>query len=200
MLNTIALALFLGFTAYRALAFYLQTSAHAKRTKDVPREYSDIVGSHGINVAYAGVYLSVLYAWYNFGLSTPLIFVALFFTGCAWWVRLQAIPALGENYGHEIKIFENHTLSKNGIYASVRHPLYTGLLIDTFVVALMGNVLIAWGFWLCFAGVVTRRIALEDQKLLELFGDEARDYQATTPSINIFQSIYSFKKQTPPTA
>ena len=71
---------------------------------------------------------------------------------------------------------ENHALVTTGPYRWVRHPLYTGGMIESVgVVLLVSNWLVAVSaaaFW----ALIAYRTPLEEQKLIDAFGEDYRLY------------------------
>ncbi|MGY3133309.1 protein-S-isoprenylcysteine O-methyltransferase Ste14 [Bradyrhizobium sp. USDA 4501] len=89
--------------------------------------------------------------------------------------------ALGRNWSLSLDVRENHRLITDGIYRTVRHPMYTAfwlwaaaqaLLLPNWVAGFAGLI----GFGTLFFG----RVAREEQMMLEAFGDEYREYMART--------------------
>ena len=73
-----------------------------------------------------------------------------------------------------LQIVENHTLIKGGLYKHIRHPLYLGEIMRAFVFPSL--------FWSLYGGLfgvlavtfLLIRIQIEEQMLLEEFGEEYR--------------------------
>ena len=89
--------------------------------------------------------------------------------------------ALGRNWSVSLEIREKHKLITSGVYARVRHPMYTAfwlwalaqaLLLPNWFAGLSGIV----GFGTLYAF----RVAHEERLMIEAFGDEYRDYMART--------------------
>ncbi|TDR90147.1 protein-S-isoprenylcysteine O-methyltransferase [Enterovirga rhinocerotis] len=89
--------------------------------------------------------------------------------------------ALGRNWSVSLEVRENHRLIQEGVYARVRHPMYTAfwlwavaqaLLLPNWVAGLSG--LVGFGTLYLF------RIGREERMMLEAFGDEYRIYAART--------------------
>jgi protein-S-isoprenylcysteine O-methyltransferase Ste14 len=89
--------------------------------------------------------------------------------------------ALGRNWSVSLDVRVDHQLITDGIYQSVRHPMYTAfwlwalaqaLLLPNWVGGLSGMV----GFGILFFGRVSR----EERIMLDMFGDQYRAYMART--------------------
>ena len=107
--------------------------------------------------------------------SIDLIGMALTIVGLgfATWARL----AIGGNWGAMITVQENHKLIRQGPYAIVRHPIYSGFMLATLGTALILSeigglisvalIVIAWGY----------KAHLEESFMTEQFGSEYEDYR-----------------------
>jgi protein-S-isoprenylcysteine O-methyltransferase Ste14 len=89
--------------------------------------------------------------------------------------------ALGRNWSVSLDVREDHRLITDGVYRSVRHPMYSAfwlwavaqaLLLPNWVAGFSGIV----GFGILFFGRVDR----EERMMLETFGDEYREYMSRT--------------------
>jgi protein-S-isoprenylcysteine O-methyltransferase Ste14 len=107
----------------------------------------------------------------------------VFFPGMSFvlWSRLT----LGKNYfvstGLGAQLFADHQLVKNGPFAIVRHPMYSGLILAAF-----GSVLIymTWTTVIlaCFAPSLIFRALREEKALAEEFGSQWLDYCLKVPA------------------
>ncbi len=79
-----------------------------------------------------------------------------------------------------LQVVESHRLVKDGLYSRIRHPIYLGetlrnLGFVTIPSSIFGVLLIAVAtIFLLF------RIGIEEKMLIEVFGDEYREYQRNT--------------------
>jgi isoprenylcysteine carboxyl methyltransferase (ICMT) family protein YpbQ len=99
-------------------------------------------------------------------------------------IRRQAIAALGRFWSLHVEIRENHEFVRSGPFRWMRHPAYFTMILELLSVAL---ILQAW-FTFLFAALVFvptlfYRVHLEEQALVEKFGDTYRQYQKTTPAL-----------------
>jgi protein-S-isoprenylcysteine O-methyltransferase Ste14 len=97
--------------------------------------------------------------------------------------------ALGRNWSVSLDVRVDHQLITDGIYQSVRHPMYSAfwlwalaqaLLLPNWVGGLSGII----GFGVLFFG----RVAREERIMLDMFGDQYRAYMART--YRILPKIY----------
>jgi protein-S-isoprenylcysteine O-methyltransferase Ste14 len=97
----------------------------------------------------------------------------------ALWARVH----LGGNWSGTVTLKQGHTLTCEGPYRFVRHPIYAGLLL-----AVLGTA-ISQGEWRGLAAValitlaLLRKIALEERFLRARFGREYERYRAALPAL-----------------
>lgn len=111
--------------------------------------------------------------------SLQIIGFALVVTGVS--VAISARRALGTNWAHayEYQIKQKHELVTDGIYGSIRHPIYTGLMLG-----ILGGELVV-GSYLVF-GVILLALfgyiqAKREEKLLTShFGESYKHYMKRT--------------------
>jgi len=88
---------------------------------------------------------------------------------------------LGTNLTISISTKDDHALITTGPYRWVRHPLYTGGMVESAGLSLM----LANGFVtvsaVVFWTLIACRTPLEEQKLIEEFGEEYRRYMRQVP-------------------
>jgi len=91
--------------------------------------------------------------------------------------RWNAILTLGRYFTTNVAIQSDHRLVREGVYRTLRHPSYTGTLL------ILAGVAVATGNWINAAIVmgpsvvaILRRIRIEEQLLLESFGQDYIDF------------------------
>jgi protein-S-isoprenylcysteine O-methyltransferase Ste14 len=108
------------------------------------------------------------HAWATAGVVVTWAGVAL-----AIWAR----TILGANWSATVTVKQDHTLVRSGPYATVRHPIYSGLLL-----AGLGTALAIGEFHSLVAvaiGLVGFRVKskLEERFMIEQFGREYEEYR-----------------------
>ncbi|MES1155367.1 MAG: protein-S-isoprenylcysteine O-methyltransferase [Pseudorhodoplanes sp.] len=97
------------------------------------------------------------------------------------WLFRRTHKDLGRNWSVSLDIREKHSLVTQGVYATVRHPMYSAfwlwaiaqaLLLPNWIAGLSGIV----GFGTLFFG----RVFEEERMLEKAFGAEYRDYMRRT--------------------
>lgn len=98
------------------------------------------------------------------------------FIGLIYWTLIN----LGKNLTDTVMTRANATLVTTGPYRLVRHPFYVSVGLLIFAVTLLtANWFIGLGGLLVMTLLVVRT-PIEEQKLIEKFGDEYRAYMART--------------------
>ena len=110
------------------------------------------------------------------GLEIALVALGL---GFAVWARVW----LGRNWSSMVTVKQGHELIRNGPYALVRHPIYTGLSL-----ALIGSALML-GNWRALIGLVLivgsflRKLRIEERFMAAEFGEAYARYRAQVPAL-----------------
>jgi protein-S-isoprenylcysteine O-methyltransferase Ste14 len=97
----------------------------------------------------------------------------------ACWAR----HIIGANWSAVVHVKENHQLITCGPYHSIRHPIYSGMLL-----LFIGSALLI-GHWRCLLAVVIvfvsfwRKLRVEERWLAQLFGDSYREYKDRTHAL-----------------
>ena len=95
--------------------------------------------------------------------------------------RWYAVRSLGRYFRVKVSLITNQKLITTGMYANVRHPSYTGLLCYYLGFGLLMQNIYSLLIVVIFpVYVVLNRIQLEEQFLLENFGEAYKTYQKKT--------------------
>jgi protein-S-isoprenylcysteine O-methyltransferase Ste14 len=120
-------------------------------------------------MAWSSVPLPIWLRWIGF------VFIAV-------WVVLFActFQTLGRNLTDTVVTRKDHSLVTTGPYRYVRHPFYLA-----FFLAFIGSSLVFANWFLLLAGMVpcgflVARTRIEEEKLIEKFGDDYREYMSRT--------------------
>jgi protein-S-isoprenylcysteine O-methyltransferase Ste14 len=133
-----------------------------------------------------------------------IVFLVMYFLGAAWidtfsfplpgWLRWAGFALgiiavffwswaqihLDTQWSAQLQLKKNHHLITTGPYASIRHPLYVGMMGWSLSVALLtANWIFVTVCVLSIVGVVWR-IPKEEQMMIEAFGDEYKAYMQRT--------------------
>ncbi len=119
-------------------------------------------------------------AVYRFGWASlaGLVFMV---TGVG--IRVVSRKALGRQFSYALRTLEKHELVRHGIYEHVRHPAYTGDLLFHFGTPLLFSSFYGFFVMLLLIPCILYRIGIEEDMLVERFGDEYRDYRQTSKKL-----------------
>lgn len=87
--------------------------------------------------------------------------------------------ALGRNWSVSLQMRESHKLVTEGIYARIRHPMYSAFWLWAIAQALLlPNWIAGFSGIIGFGTLYLLRVGPEEEMMLESFGQEYRDYMA----------------------
>ncbi len=102
----------------------------------------------------------------------------------AFAYRNWAIRTLGKFWSVHVEIRDNHELITSGPFKSVRHPVYTGALLEVIgAVFILKASFSALLILLVVLPSIYFRIHIEEKELIEKFGDNYREYRKRTGSL-----------------
>jgi len=131
----------------------------------------------GILLVAVGVLAPDLYAVRVIPDLLPVVIAGLIVVVIGMGFAIRARLHLGKNWSSRPAIRENHTITRTGPYAIVRHPIYTGILTALLGTAIATGSLLVF---VCFPVILvlfTVKIRMEEQFLLEEFGEEYERYR-----------------------
>ncbi|MEM9907428.1 MAG: protein-S-isoprenylcysteine O-methyltransferase [Cyanobacteria bacterium P01_D01_bin.44] len=117
----------------------------------------------------------------NYSLPTWANVLGIAIFEIALWLFWKSHHDLGKNWSPTLQVRENHTLITDGIYQTVRHPMYTaiwlwsiaqGLLLTNWIAGLSGII--------TFGTLYIIRVGNEEKMMLEQFGEQYQTYQQKT--------------------
>ena len=139
-------------------------------------------------LAFAGMeiipLIYIFTSWLNFANYTlPLVLgwlgAAIFLV--ALWLLYRSHHDLGFNWSPTLQITQEHKLVTQGLYRTIRHPIYAAMWLWGVAQALLLQNWIAGPATLIFFGLVyIRRVPREEQMMIDRFGDEYRAYMQQT--------------------
>jgi protein-S-isoprenylcysteine O-methyltransferase Ste14 len=100
------------------------------------------------------------------------------------WVFRRSHKDLGRNWSVTLEIRDKHKLVSTGLYAVVRHPMYSSFLLIAIGQAfLLSNWVAGLSGVVGFAVLFIMRIEAEERMMSEKFGSEYRSYAERTKRI-----------------
>ncbi len=98
--------------------------------------------------------------------------------------RLSGASCLGANWSPTLEVGAQHTLTTQGVYGVIRHPMYASQLLWGFAQALLlQNWIAGFAGLAAFLPLYLVRTPQEERMMLDHFGDAYRAYCAQTGRI-----------------
>ena len=115
----------------------------------------------------------------------PVWFLAGWVTALSsFWIRHQAIAALGRFWSIHVEIRESHQFVTSGPFRFIRHPCYLSMLLEVICVPLLlESLTMLIVAPILYLPALAYRLRLEEAALIEKFGDSYREYMHSTPAI-----------------
>ena len=171
-------------TVLRAM-WLIAELAHASHRKITPAKDWDRSSLKILMLATLAVPVGVIVGFTDVGhIHTEGNFLgtvgfALMLAGiCIRWV---AIHTLGRYFTRTVTIMHDHRIIRSGLYRHLRHPSYAGYLLGNLGLGM------AYSNWLSIVIILVPdlaatlyRISIEEDALLENFGDEYFEYARST--------------------
>ena len=174
-----------GFVAYAVIR-----GVFIERTKRVEKVVSrkDFAELAVMFAVFLGsILLPLLYLftpWLRFADVAPPPYLPWCGLACmlaALWLFWRAHADLGANWSQTLEVRKGHTLVQHGVYARIRHPMYSAIWLFGLAQGLMlANWLAGWSAIAGFSLMYFIRTPREEALMCEVFGDEYRDYMRRT--------------------
>ena len=121
-----------------------------------------------------------LMAWSSLPLPIWLRCCGFVLVGLWGILFVWTFQTLGKNLTDTVVTRKDHTLVTDGPYRYVRHPFYLA-----FFIAIVGGSIVTANLYLFMTGLLPfafliARTRIEEEKLIERFGDEYRNYMSKT--------------------
>ena len=99
----------------------------------------------------------------------------------ALWLFYRSHADLGQNWSVTLQLRKGHQLVTQGVYRSIRHPMYASIWLWSIAQGLLlENWLAGWYPLPAFALMYFVRTPREEQMMCEFFGQQYRDYMYQT--------------------
>jgi len=120
----------------------------------------------------------------NYPLFPAQTYLGIAVFAAVLWLFYRTHRDLGRNWSVSLDVRERHTLVTTGVYASVRHPMYTGFWLMAVAQALfLPNWIAGPAGLLGFGTLFFGRVGREENMMIGAFGDEYRSYMRRTSRI-----------------
>lgn len=135
-------------------------------------------GLIGLLLAYVPPYADRSEFWTLDGEAVRWLGVVLFAAGSA--LRIWPVFVLGRRFSGLVAIQPGHTLVTGGVYGTIRHPSYLGLLVNSLGWALAFRSALGVLLTALLIPPLLARISAEERLLRTQFGDEYEAYRRRT--------------------
>ena len=123
-------------------------------------------------------------AFAAFAPNPNMIIVGSFAMVASLWVFHRSHKDLGRNWSASLEVREDHVLVTNGIYQSIRHPMYTSIfLLAIAQIFLIPNWIAGPALFVAFLIMFLSRLHTEEQMMLDKFGLHYESYRMRTKRI-----------------
>lgn len=114
--------------------------------------------------------------------TRPVLFAAgVTLYAFSLWLFHRSHADLGTNWSTTLQVRESHTLVTCGVYSSIRHPMYTALLLFSLAQALVvPNWIAGPSYLVAMMLLVALRLAPEERLMRETFGADYVAYSTRT--------------------
>jgi protein-S-isoprenylcysteine O-methyltransferase Ste14 len=166
--------------------FLVQTAAgrttESGSKRDRRSQLGIIIQAIGFGFASFGPVKPILSSLSPLSIASTAVVLAL--TGGTIALFATSARELGKNWSLVARTRSDHELVRTGPYAHIRHPIYLGMLLFLFALAIglghWAQLIIALPLFLAGTAIRTR---VEDGLLEQRFGDEFRHYRQSTPAL-----------------
>ncbi len=120
----------------------------------------------------------------NYSLPAWMGWVGVFLLACALLVFARGHMDLKANWSPTLEIRKDHTLVTDGIYRTIRHPMYASQWLWVIAqILLLQNWLAGPIDLLFFIPFYILRVRAEEKMMLDTFGEQYRAYMKTTGGV-----------------
>jgi len=124
---------------------------------------------------------SPAFSFAEYPLRTVPLIAGIAFLAVGLWFFHRSHADLGTNWSVTLEVREQHRLITEGVYGSVRHPMYMALLLYSVGQALVIPNWVAGPAYLIAMGILFAfRVRAEERMMLDQFGDQYAKYAART--------------------
>ena len=120
----------------------------------------------------------------NYSLPAWLGWLGIVLLACALFIFARSHIDLKSNWSPSLEIRTDHTLITNGIYRSIRHPMYASQWVWVIAqILLLQNWLAGPIALIVFAPFYLLRVKAEEKMMLDIFGEQYRVYMSKTGGV-----------------
>ena len=162
---------------------------HEKRSKEVrvAHDRKGIVEKMLLALLTVAVLLPLLsmatpvLAFADYSLRPACVAAGCVFMGLYLCLFHRSHADLGDNWSFTLQVREGHRLVTSGIYARIRHPMYSAIyMVAIAQVFLVPNCVAGPAMLVAFTAMVVLRVEAEERMMIDTFGDEYLAYARRT--------------------
>lgn len=187
--------------AYLAIpvGWYVIRLPHQLRARRTPVATSqwDLFENLLLMISGTGLgFIPIAYVLFGFGglaergTHGSLLLVGSLVAAASLWLFYESHRALGRSWSFSLELRETHRLQTGGLYAHVRHPMYSAFWLWALAQAiLLPNWIAGLSGLLGFGTLYLLRVPREERMMEERFGEEYRAHCAKTPRVVPWKSL-----------
>jgi protein-S-isoprenylcysteine O-methyltransferase Ste14 len=170
-----------------SIGIVLIRAPHGKRSLAVPvaKSRKGRLEFALLTIAWVAFFLPViwivspLFEFADYPLHPIAFFGGILFLSLGLWLFYRSHMDLGTNWSITLEVRDKHQLVTRGVYRSIRHPMYLGLLIYSLGQGLvLPNWLVGPSYGVAMVLIFAFRMVPEERMLLEEFGKDYKAYKA----------------------
>jgi protein-S-isoprenylcysteine O-methyltransferase Ste14 len=178
----------LGIVAWYVIRYPFERKAKPLRVVGSSRSLSERIGlvsaTAGLGVVPAFYVITGAPRWANYPPRAWAVVIGTIVYAAALWLFRRSHKDLGKNWSITLEIRDQHRLVANGVYALVRHPMYSAFwLMGLGQAFLLPNWIAGLAGLVGFAVLFFLRVGKEERMMIETFGEEYRAYMGRTKRI-----------------
>jgi protein-S-isoprenylcysteine O-methyltransferase Ste14 len=140
-----------------------------------------VISTTGLGILPALFVFSEVLRFADYPIRSWQPWLGLVVFGFSLWMFRRTHAQLGRNWSVTLELRVNHALITDGVYAHIRHPMYTAFWLWAWAQAiLLPNWIAGSAGILGFGTLYLFRVSREEEMLLETFGAEYHDYMRRT--------------------
>ena len=172
-----------------SIAMVLIRAPHGQRSRGVKVARSDRGALETALLAFAMVAFVVPLVWVatpafafaEYALHPVPLLAGTAVLVAALWLFARTHADLGTNWSITLEVREQHELVTQGIYRTLRHPMYSALLLYSLGQALVvPNWIAGPSYGVAMALLIALRLGPEERMMLERFGADYEAYRERT--------------------
>ena len=178
-----------GVVLVAAIAMVVLRAPHGHRSRSVPvaKSRKGRLEVALLVVMWISFFLPIAWIaapWFSaadFPLRPAPLAVGVALLALGLWLFHRSHVDLGRHWSITLELREKHELVQSGLYRSVRHPMYTALLLYGVGQALvLPNWIAGPSYLVAMVLLVAVRVGPEERMMIEQFGDDYHAYARRT--------------------